>query len=180
LGTPAIVCANQFIGHLKYIEPTRTRMENLMYDNKIVRRDIEQIYQGLYLEAVCSFERFIENLFIGLLVNRLKHPSSDIVPRITFKSQVVARDVILGGNKYVDWLPYQHTIQRAKAFFRNGLPFTSLNSSEKQVIEQIGYVRNAIAHKSTYAMKIFEEKVIGTIPLPPRDRSPAAFLRSKF
>jgi len=43
-------------------------METLLGKGIIVRRDIEQIYNGLYLDAVCSFERFIEGLFIGLLV----------------------------------------------------------------------------------------------------------------
>ena len=180
MSTAAVACANQFIGHLRYIEPTRTKMENLVYNGKIVRRDIEQIYKGLYLEAVCSFERFLEDLFLGLLVCRLKHPSSTVVPRVTFKSDTVARDVVTGGNRYVDWLPYFHTQHRADAFFRNGLPFTFLDSRDKQTIDQICYIRNAIAHKSNYANKLFIDKVIANIPISPRDRTPAGFLRSRF
>jgi len=151
-----------------------------MYNRKIVRRDIEQIYTGLYIEAVCCFERFLEDLFIGILVGRLKHPLSNVVPRVTFRSDIIARDVVFGGNDYVDWLPYYHTEKRANAFFRNGLPFTSLQSSDKKIIEQICYIRNAIAHKSKHSKKLFDNKVIGDIPIPLRDRTPAAFLRSKF
>ena len=55
-----------------------------MHSGTIVRRDIEQIYKGLYLETVCSFERFLEDLFLGLLVGRITHPSSSVVPRVTF------------------------------------------------------------------------------------------------
>jgi len=180
LATSTLMCACNFIGHLRYLDPTRLKMETLLGKGIIVRRDIEQIYNGLYLDAVCSFERFIEVLFIGLLVGRFNHPSSHVIPRVTFKSDMVARDVVVGGNRYVDWLPYDRTEQRAKAFFRNGLPFTSFQSQDKQLIEQIFYIRNAIAHKSNYSKKIFERHVIGSISIDPRDRNPAGFLRTKF
>jgi len=180
LATSTLRCACNFIGHLRYLDPTRLKMETLLGKSIIVRRDIEQIYNGLYLDAVCSFERFIEVLFIGLLVGRFNHPSSHVIPRVTFKSDMVARDVVVGGNRYVDWLPYDRTEQRAKAFFRNGLPFTSFQSQDKQRIEQIFYIRNAIAHKSNYSKKIFERHVIGSISIAPRDRNPAGFLRTKF
>ena len=180
MATSTFMCACNFIGHLRYLDPTRLKMETLLGKGIIVRRDIEQIYNGLYLDAVCSFERFLEVLFIGLLVGRFNHPSSHVIPRVTFKSDMVARDVVVGGNRYVDWLPYDRTEQRAKAFFRNGLPFTSFQSQDKQLIEQIFYIRNAIAHKSNYSKKIFERHVIGSISIAPRDRNPAGFLRTKF
>lgn len=180
MSTVAFTRAAKLIAHLNYLESTRTKTETLMYNGEIVRRDIEQIYKGLYLEVVCSFEHFLEDLFIRLLTGRCRHPSSSVVPRVTFKSSKVARDVVLGGHNYVDWLPYNHTQQRANAFFRNGLPFTLLESRDKQIIDQICHIRNAIAHQSNHAKKQFDDKVIGTIPITPRDRTPAAFLRSKF
>ena len=180
MATSTFICACNFISHLRYLDPTRLKMETLLGKSVIFRRDIEQIYNGLYLDAVCSFERFIEVLFIGLLVGRFNHPSPHVIPRVTFKSDMVARDVVVGGNRYVDWLPYDRTEQRAKAFFRNGLPFTSFQSQDKQLIEQIFYIRNAIAHKSNYSKKIFEIHVIGSISIVPRDRNPAGFLRTKF
>jgi hypothetical protein len=180
LSASAVSRANQFTGHLTYIESTRAKMEKFINTRNIVRRDIDQIYRGLYLEAVCSFERFIEDLFIGLLVDRLKHPSPTVVPRVTFRSGIVARDVVFGGSNYVDWLPYSYTEKRANAFFRNGLPFTSLDPNDKRIILQICHIRNAIAHKSNYANNVFIRNVIGNIPFSPRDRTPAAFLRSRF
>ncbi|MDO9580074.1 MAG: hypothetical protein Q7J06_05840, partial [Bacteroidales bacterium] len=90
---PAITCANDFVGHLKYIESTRSKTERLLIDETIVRRDAEQIYSGLYLEVVCSFELFIEELFIGLLAGSFAHPSNKVIPRVTFRSHLVAREV---------------------------------------------------------------------------------------
>ena len=94
---PAISLANKFIGHLNYLEKTRAKMERLLTTGAIVRRDIEQIYAGLYLEAITSLERFIENLFIGLLVGRIAPASSEIVQRVSFKSDRVAHDIVFGG-----------------------------------------------------------------------------------
>ncbi|GEM_PF-547666 len=180
MAKPAITCANDFVGHLRYIESTRSKTEKLLRDETIVRRDADQIYSGLYMEVVCSFEQFIEELFIGLLAGSLEHLSDRVIPRVTFRSHLVAREVVLGGSHYVDWLPYDHTEKRAKAFFRSGLPFTCLETRETHEIERVCYLRNAVAHKSTYSIRKFETKVIGDMKLSPRDRQPSGFLRTRF
>ena len=179
MAKPAISLAHKFIGHLKYLEKTRAKMEKLLTTNAIVRRDIEQVYAGLYLEAITSLERLIENLFIGLLVGRIAPGSSEIITRVSFKSDRVAHNVVFGGRNYVDWFPYHHTGQRARAFFRNGLPFTSLERTDRK-IERLLYIRNTIAHKNSHSERIFEQKVIGTLPLMPREKTPSGFLRSIF
>jgi hypothetical protein len=180
LPTFAIQYANRFISHLSYVEPTRSKMESYISQNSIVRRDIELIYMGLYLEAVCSFERFVEEIFIGLLVGRISHSSPDVVARVHFRSDIIAREVVLNGNRYVDWLPYEHTESRAKAYFRNGKPFTLLNPVEKHTLEDICCIRNAIAHRSVYATRRFEKNIIGTLPLLSVEKTPSGFLRSRF
>lgn len=155
-------------------------MEFLLDEGRLVRRDIEQVYAGLYLDAITSFEHFIEHLFIGLIVQSIIPASLKIIPRITFKSYGVACDVVFGGKNYVDWLPYTYTEKRAKVFFRNGFPFTQLEKIDKNRLEQIMYIRNAIAHKSKYSLEKFEKEVIGSLPLNPRERTPTGFLRSIF
>ncbi len=177
---PAIYCANLLISHLQNLELTRQRGESLMSSKQIVRRDIEQIYRGLWLDACGSFEQFIEQLFFGLLVGDLVHPSRNVVPRIKFQSYIVARDVICSGKSYVDWLPYDHTDKIAMAFFRNGLPFKSLLSTERNTIRDICHIRNAVAHKSRYSQGVFEKNIIGSLTLPPRDKFPAPYLRTIF
>ena len=162
------------------MEKTRTKLEKLKSQHIIVRRDIEQIYSGIFLEVICSFENFIENLFIGLLVGRLIHGSPEIIPRVNFKSDRVARDIVLGGMNYVDWFPYRLTEKRAKAFFRRGLPFTVLDKNDKEKLENILYIRNAISHKSTHAIRTCEKKVIGSQILMPRERTTSGYLRGIF
>lgn len=176
----ALDLANGFVSHLRHLDSIRTKMERLQGSGQIVRHDIEQIYLGLYIEAVTSLERTIEQLFIALLTRRVVHSSRSIVPRIPPTSPQVARKIVLGGQSYVDWLPYRHTEKRAEAFFRNGLPFSNLNLTEKKQLEQIMYIRNAIAHKSVHSLRTYETKVLSSLSLRPRERTPAGFLRSIF
>lgn len=180
MAKPATSLANALVGHLRGLEWTRGKMETLLARGVIVRRDIERVYEGLYLDAITSLEKLIEGLFLGLLTGRIVHSSPAVVRRVTFRSDRVARDVVFGGRNYVDWFPYHYTEQRAKAFFRSGIPFTTLDKADKTQLENLLYIRNAIAHRSSYAKRKFEQEVIGLLPLTLRERTPAGFLRSRF
>ena len=46
-------------------------------------------------------------------------------------------------------------------------------------MERWQWTRNAIAHASQHSTKVFNEHVIAGTPLPPRERTPADFLRSE-
>lgn len=177
---PASNLAVAFIGHLKYLEKTRAKIEALAARGAVVRRDAEQVHVGLYLDAITSFEHLIEDLFIGLLVGRIRCASQVIAPRVSFQSDRVARDIVFGGRNYVDWFPYGNAEQKARAFFRKGLPFTGLDRTDKTQLEQLLIVRNAIAHKSDHSKRMFEDKVLSSLTLMPRERTPAGFLRSVF
>ena len=66
----------------------------------MTRRDIEQIHQGLFLEAVAAFERFIEDLFLDLLTKKATPYSSKTIPRVFFSSRAVAMPVVFNGLYY--------------------------------------------------------------------------------
>jgi len=156
-------------------------METLYEKGVIAHRDIEQVYEGLFMNAIASLENWIENLFFGLLTGRIKHPASLVSSRVSIKSNQIAREVTFGGRSYVDWLPYQkYTVNRAEVFFRQGLPFTKLDKRDKKNLEIFCTIRNAIAHKSTHSKKQFENEVIGSNPLPMKERTPAGYLRGIF
>ena len=171
---------SRFIGHLNALEVTRKKVEHLYSSGKLVRRDIERIYEGLYLDAITSFEATLETLFIAYLTGGLS--KRGVVPRVKVRSPMVARDILLGGERrFVDWLPYDKTESRAKAFFRGGRPFTDLNDDKKRILRHIIKIRNAIAHQSAHAIKQFEKLLDEeALPLPPRERTPAGFLRSRI
>ena len=180
MSKPASDFVTALIGHLRYIEQTRSKTERLHQDGYLVRRDLELVYAGLYLNAITFFENFIEDLFVRLLVGTAIHPSRLVVPKITFKSPTTCRNIVYGGEAYVDWFPYNRTQRRARVFFRNGLPFTDLDSSDKKNIERMFHIRNAIAHKSKHALRVFSEKVIDDQNLLSEEKKPVGYLRSNY
>jgi len=185
--------SSELISHYRYIGYTRKKMEHLYSKGEIVRRDIEFVYSGLFLDMFTTFERFIERLFIELLIeNKLTVSPSYTSQKILFKSINTARKVVFGGKNYVDWFPYRLTEERAEAFFHLGKPFSPINKDtdriqakiknkqDKKTIENVMIIRNAIAHNSVYAIKRFDQELIAGATLPPRERTPSGFLRSKY
>jgi hypothetical protein len=162
------------------IEQTRARVEALTISHHLSSRAAEHVYEGLFLNTVTAFESFVETLFIGLLVssdNRL-HSKHDVQPRMLIGSHAVAREIVLAPRqKYVDWLPYDKTLSQAERCFRGGRPFSLVTAPQAQTLDRIVKIRNAIAHKSRHSLSTFETVVIGTTPLPPRETTPAGFLR---
>ncbi len=169
-----------YASKLKSLEHTRRKIERLFAANIIVRRDVEQVYEALFLSSITAFEALLEDLFFGLMMGRFKSGITGVRCKINVASETVAREVALAEHEYLDWLPYSRTTERAKVYFASGLPFTVLDDGDKSFLKQSLYVRNAIAHKSKYAMDLYKDKVVGTMVLPPRERGPASFLRSQF
>jgi hypothetical protein len=144
------------------------------------RVDIETLYEGLYLSVFTRFEVLLEQLFFGLITGRIDRLSCGAAPRIGIASDRVAREIVLRERSYIDWLPYKKTEDLARAFLSSGRPFTKLDNGDKSRLATLLVIRHAIAHKSGHAKKTFAEKVLGSTPLPPRERTPAGFLRSQY
>lgn len=176
---PASSISDDFTARLRTFERARAKFERLLLSGHVSRQDVGLFYEGIFLRTVTSFESLLEELFVGLLSGGIV-PARNVRPRVTFRSPAVARDVMLGGRAYVDWLPYNHTDKRANAFFRAGLPFCKLDKAEIKSLERMLTIRNAVAHQSGAARTKFEKEVVGTSPLLPAEPTPAGFLRSVF
>jgi hypothetical protein len=120
--------ADAYVSRLRTFDRARAKVERLLLAGDVTRHDASLFYEGIFLRAVTTFEGLMEDLFVGLLTGSIS-PGRSVRPRITFRSHAVARDVMLGGRAYVDWLPYHHTDKRAEAFFRGGFPFCNLNTA---------------------------------------------------
>lgn len=182
--------SNELISHLANIERTRKNSEKLLKNGKLTNRDVNIIYSGLYMESVSSFERFLEDLFIFLLSEKVIHPSKKVKLKTTFKSIAIAWDVLHSERPYLDWLPYEKCTKRAQAFFINGLPFTGLDNAldltitpsiEKKIediTDKISILRNVIAHKSSHSIKRFQDKILSSSSaLHSREKKPIGYLR---
>ena len=176
---PATTLSDAYASRLHTFERARQKFERLLNNRDVTRHDVSLFYEGILLRTVTGFEGLMEELFVGLLAGGIT-PGKNVHPRVRFSSHLVARDVMLGGRAFVDWLPYHHTGKRASAFFRGGFPFTNLEKADVKLLEKIILIRNAVAHQSRAARAKFEDEVIGSAPVLPVERTPAGYLRTVF
>ena len=171
------ILARQLTSNYKSLDLTRRRVDKLFDNKQITLRDKKQFYEGLYLKTHVLFESFLEKLFYGLLVeNSSIETPSRVVPRISIKSYVIARDLVQAGKDYIDWIPYERTMEAAKLYFRNGEPFCGLNHGETQDIYKSHVMRNVIAHESRHSLNKFEQHLIGSTNISSSERKPAGYL----
>jgi hypothetical protein len=133
------------------------------------------MYESLFLSCFTAFEVYIEDIFLSHLIATHR---TKAVPRVVIRSPAVAREVVTGpGRKYVEWLPYDRTIERAELFFRGGRPFSDAPAAHRRIVDKAQLIRNVIAHRSRHSQAQFEKKVIAGAPLLPRERTAAGYLR---
>lgn len=142
------------------------------------QHDVTRSYTGSFIEFYMFYERALERLFLGTLMQRLQFQSVRIAPLVEMKSNRVARSIAFRGRSYGDWLPYkEHTSRRAKALLAKGEPFTSISVDDRHFLDnRFCVVRNVIAHESTHSRRRYENEVIGDTPIPPSQRKPGAYL----
>jgi hypothetical protein len=180
---PSAFLADKLARQFRLLERTRANIDTLVAGGLLTDDAADRMYEALFLSAHVAIEGFIEELFLGLLVSNrgVRSSRGDIKPRIEVRSHRIARELITGaGRKYVDWLPYDRTVDLAKLFFRGGRPFDDLTQTQKQLLSRGHIIRNAIAHRSRYSLGQFERHVIFSTPLPPKERQPAGYLRGLF
>lgn len=153
---------------------TRQRVEKLYSKQKLRERDVLAVYEGLFLRAVVGFEDLIEKAFFAILEGNTPKPAWK--PLISGQKKSL-RECVLNAKNYLDWLPYERTLERASIFLKSGKPFTLLDKNEKTKIQHVLLIRHAIAHQSTSALKKFHSVVVGSTSLPAKERYPARFLR---
>lgn len=155
-------------------------MEDMHRNGSIALRDIHSVYEALFLRAVTSFEVFLEDLFVSILEERAQYAKRrKVVLRMRTTSHEALRKILLQGDKYMNWLPFKNTEDRANLYLKDGKPFSDLTGPDRSTITTIHIIRNAIAHRSTHATNEFKTKVIAQLPLLPREKVPAAYLRSQ-
>ena len=173
-GYPLKSRVEEFLRVIRQSDVTRRRVESEFRKGTLVRRDVEIVYEGLFLRAVVAFEDFLESVFFLTLTGKSS--------RLAWRSILGGRATdlcacVMGDKKYLDWLPYDRTLSRANLYLRSGRPFTLLKDDDKGKLTQIVTIRHAIAHSSDSAYAKFKKDVIGSTHLPPDERRPAGYLR---
>lgn len=165
--------------NLERSDKTRARMESLYAQARIKLVDLHSTYEALFLRGVTSFEVFLEDLFVGILRRKLTYPKSRVSLRMVAANDKALMEILLQNDKYLSWMPFKRTEERAKMYLVGGRPFSDLEEGDRQTLTTITIIRNAIAHNSTHARAEFAKKVIGSRALLKVEKSPAGFLRSQ-
>jgi hypothetical protein len=140
--------------------------------------DKNQIVSGTLVSFYAFFERQLEALFLGLLTGSLAHPTANVRPLAHFLSSEAADAIVRSGKKYIDWLPFErHTMERSRVYFENGEPFDRLSVAERRVLEELGLLRNALAHQSAHSLSRFHKVFVEGRALPTSQSTPAGYLR---
>jgi hypothetical protein len=166
--------------NLQRLDHTRHRMERLFFEGQIRKVDLDSVYEALFLRAVTTFEAFLEDLFLAILVGRARYSGQRVRVLMSASSRDALMQILLQGGSYMTWLPFEQTEKRARLYLKDGCPFTELDNGDKSQLKTISVIRNAIAHKSPYALSQFQKIAIGSIPLLRNERNPAGFLRSRI
>ena len=179
---PSQALGQELEAHLERLDRTRKHVEQLQLEQSMSKVDVDWVYEGLFMNAMSAFERFLEDLFVGLLVHNrgLVSSRSDVSPLVVVRSHERARSLVFGDRDYADWLPYERTVRRAETFFAGGRPFKAVGETERVLLKRCFAIRNAIAHRSRKSKSAFEHVVLEGLILPPRERTPVGFLRSSI
>jgi hypothetical protein len=154
-------------------------MESLYLEGRITLTDLHSVYEALFLRALTGFEDFIEKLFFSILNGRTKHSKKRVSIRITPSSNSALYEIVYQNDKYLKWIPFENTENRARLYLNGGRPFSELDDAGRSTIRTVTTIRNAIAHKSPHALNEFKRKVIGAAVLLPGEKRPAGYLRSR-
>lgn len=155
-------------------------MEKLVLNGEMSERDLLFAYSGALLTFHSFTENSIEELFLGLVAGRLQHGDRRVRSLVEIRSPVTVRRVVFGARSYADWLPYnRHTIPRAEAFLSSGRPFSELPKQDRNHLDDMTILRNALAHQSSHAEKQFKMKFTSSKPLTPVQRKPPGYLRGQ-
>jgi hypothetical protein len=170
-----------FQTRVRTLTRARLRAEDLHTRGQMRLSDVELLYEALFMNLVRAFESTIEKCFLGLIAGTHKSVQSGVRPIVTTGSIITARRIVSSDRSFLDWLPYEnHTRKRADAFFSRGKPFIKLPAQVTRQLTEVLTTRNAIAHESAHAHRQFRRQVLGNLPLLPRERRPAAFLRTIY
>lgn len=168
-----------FIARTRGVSGYLRRLEALHASGRLSNRDVTKAYEGAFVGFYTDLERHLEQLFVGLVMGRYTVTGFNVRPLVKIESEVVVRQVLASGQRYVDWLPYRHIDKRAPAFLSGGRPFDRSDGGDRTVLERMAWVRNAVAHRSSHATKVFRSNLVDGKGLPPDQRTPAGYLRGQ-
>lgn len=170
---PARSLGDRFDRRALRFERLASEATNLRRRQLITAGSADSIHESAFINLVTSFETFLEELFYSVLLDYSGIPGSN--GAVKFARRAQAELILADGRPYIDWLPFDRTVERGRRLLI-GSPFDRLNRQhERAHLNELAVVRNAIAHDSGSAKEKFKPLAAH---LRPGRRTPAGLLQS--
>jgi hypothetical protein len=158
---------------------SRARADELLVASDIGIRDCELLYEATFLTGMAAFEDTLGEMLIEM-VSGHKGSRAGNSCLITARSRDVLRTIMLGDDDYLKILPIDNIITLASRFLKPPIPFDIPDLGDRSRLSDALRIRNAIAHRSPFALDTFRKKVMGVGTLAANRRYPGPFLRQEF
>lgn len=156
------------------------RLEKQFKSGRLRVTDVELVYSSSFLSIWSYWAAFLEDCLYDSACGPAS-PRKKKLRLVELSSRDALKKILLYPNKrYVGIDSLEDAEAIASLFIRDGKPFAAVSSPYRTLLQQAAWIRNAIAHQSDFAVKIFRDKVPGVSSLPIGRRTPGAFLRHEF
>jgi hypothetical protein len=144
---------------------------------KWIGRERAELISGLAsIRMHLAWEEFLEETFVRYLCG--VPPTGGPGPVLlqpTCSSLTAGRALLMGGKDFLSW-QRKMTRRRACRYFDSGYNFTPALIAAADSIDTLVAVRNAAAHRSSSATRIFHQRVRARFGYLPADITPGGFL----
>lgn len=172
--------ANKFVRKVSRFRNCCTRIELQFANGGLRITDVELVYASSFLSVCSQWESFLETMLFEAVCGEKSHKPGN-TRLVTFRNRRYLEKVLLFPEKdYISIPSIKHAEELASLFVTKGRPFSAIGDTNRNHIQQAVWIRNAIAHQSSFAVGVFRTKVPGVASLPRSKRSPGAFLRHEF
>lgn len=142
----------------------------------IGRKRVELIAGFACLRMHLAWEDFLEEAFIRYMCGA-QPPGGPgpVLLRPVCGTITVARAMLLGGDEFVSW-GRKTTKKRARRYFEEGYGFSSGLPAAASSIDTLVATRNAVAHRSPSASRVFRLRAQAHLGFLPNGLTPGGFL----
>jgi hypothetical protein len=155
------------------------RVERARDQRDLNSLDVDLLYESTFLTAVALFEVMLEDILVEAVCGP-RGTRRGSFPLVTARSRDRFRTVLRQGRAYNDFMPFNRAIDLATYYVNGAMPFSAVTASDRTLLSEISWTRNAIAHRSEAASKKFRESVPGVASLLRNRQRPGPFLRFQF
>lgn len=128
---------------------------------KFTQRHRDMIVELAFLKAFLAWEAFLEESFVLYVWG--KPPPRGAPPKCIYQPprnrQLVEQLIVPEGKDYVDWTNVNIVTTRAMRFFAGGEPYSRTLRPHQSFLDNMRFIRNAIAHSSTHSWDKFQRLV---------------------